>query len=1518
MKPAFSSSPFGVNAAGLFLLLVLAGLPGWVAASETMGQGSWLELWAEEKWVPPGGTYHVRIRVTSLGGPGGGTLHYRTDGALLAAIGTVTPPPDGGSGASLFWVIPILNTGQTWEAEVEVMVRADVLAGQKYEDHMFSLYEYLGVDGLFYWQPLRWADANPTTAANPWALTTDDPVNAASGEYVLDPPPDLDLGGPLPLIFQRRYASGPHTAGPFSDALGPNWLHDLDIEMDSPNDETVIIGFKGYKQIEFVKPLGIPYWCLNFHQEPVRYQLCRRGWKAATDFWLMDPAQERVYRFDKDTLTLSEIRDRNGNSLFFTRNDFGRITHIADGLGRTLTFTYAGGLLTRVFDGTRNVDFAYSAEADPKLTGVTDPLGRTTTYGYQALEDSLLPWLTRLTRPAGNTPLVQQWNMAGQVEVQMDAFGQTTLIDYDTPAVHQTRVTHPDGAATLFTHSGGRLVSTVQDGLGHSYSYQYNEHEQADALLNRSGGTLQLTYDDLSGKVASFTDAEGHSTTFTYATQNQTFVHPTNPSDTATFTFYNLIRTDFPDGSFRTFTHDGRGNILTTADSAGRTSRFSYDARGLLLTATNPAGGTATFTYGPDGTLASRTDSDPGIGTTTYAYDASRRLSTVTAPGGRQTSLTYDAGDRLLVYVMAPDQRADMTYDGNGNPDTWESSSFGVCRAYFDAMDRLTSTNGPLDDVRSCTYDAMGRLKTITDANGSTIEYLYDANGRCVGVVNAAGHTTDITYDGEGVPVSVTSPLGHRTEFQTDAQGGLTGITDPNGFQARFTLDPLGRLSQTTDRLDRPTLYTYDAAGDLASVTDPLGHTTAFAYNDSQRLVEITDPRGFSWTFGYSGMGRQTEEADPLGNLWTREYDSQGRLGQLHRPGGGALTYTYDDDGRLARMSGPGGTDLTFAYDSGGHLFQTNNLQLEYDGRGDITHSIQGGASFTTAYDAGGRLRQVTYDGLATVQYDYNALNRLVHLQDNLTGTYLVIDYDTDGRRTKIARSNGVETIYSYDAAGRVTRIQDGTFGDQQITYDAEGNPTRVEQVLPLNDGPSGTIPELTQATFDGAMRLSGPGYLYSPRGERLLAFDQGYSYDGFSRLTQFTDSAGGTSFAYDGLNGLWECTRDGQSTTYFHNYALGGGPIVAEKQGETYRQLYVHTPQGEPLYRIAPGTLAVEFYHYDHLGNTRFLTDGAGNVTRAYAYDPYGNITDQLGEGTQPFTFRGRNGLFWEPELDLYHSRGRFYDPRTASWLTRDPAWPLILALVHQSPYRFAGQNPVRPPDASLAPAVQWFADWYRTQPGPESHLKFLGGLTKLGGGPLATAGPGRNRRSLPTSAAGVVDPPRALSGGTSPGWLDLPTTYSGTAPASGNYYINSHGLVIAIGPEGLEGARMGTIVGKVDAATGNITWGAMLRENFFSSNNTMQPGAYRLSQEGWQGLHLPQNISAYEEARQGQDPAAPEYLAGEPPWLEQMPFLLESWNQSQGIREPADFSFLETHLAWGETVDSFFSGRKIYIPLD
>jgi RHS repeat-associated protein len=1142
-------------------------------------------------------------------------------------------------------------------------------------------------------------------------LNTGDPVNAATGEFYFHKKL-FDLGGPLPLDFRLYYGSQ------YSQQTTANGLplrfdgnhKPLLYVMDDFQDPTIrraaISLGRGEEILASLASTDTEWQVSTVKADPYMLK------ETADYFYLLDPSGNVVYTFKKETPAGSfqnayavRIEDRNGNALTYENPENISATgpvRVYDGLGRELDFTYTAYQYTnsgnptvyqryyldriedqagRVWTLTYEVDEGernYASDPPYVIKSITDPMGNVAEFTYGGLKR-----ITDVTNPGGNIPIVNAYNTSytsGVVQTQTDAYGNImtltpNLFNLSTNTETQFAVSYPDGSAGVYDHThAGRVMKGLTDAAGKSAAFQADpEKDQVTGVTNRRGETTSFSYHPETGKLSSITNAKGDVLSYTYTPQEQTLTNSAN-SEQVTFTFYNLTRTDYPDGTNAQFTHDARGNMLTRKDRAGMIWTYTYNSMGQVLTITNPTGGVVTNTYNADATIATSTDTDTG--TTAYTYDTYKRLQRITHPDTTYIELTYNLNDQITSIRDENNHTYTYTYDANGNLTTITDPKANQTQYAYDLMDRVAQITDRLNKNADITYDTMGRTESITDPNNIAATYEYDPRG-WTNSTTIGGQTWQSGYDDEGVVSSSTTPLNNTTTYQTDKLGYITGITNPLNQTTTFTRDTMSRITDITDPLNRTSTYSHDNRGLLTGVTTPEIGTATYQRDDLGQLSQITDLNGNNWTFGYTDMGRPSSITDPLSDVTGYSYDTRGRLSQIIYADTTTMDRTYDDAGNITRRLYSDSTDLQYTYDELNRLIAANGLTLTRDAEGRVTDTINPGTSFGATYDDGGRLKTATYDNsLFTVTYTYDVTTGLLSsVTDNLTNAQIDFTYDNDRRMTWIDRSNGVNTTYTYDNAGRLTRIQDGSITDLQYTLDAAGQITSVNMTVPFD--PAALLSDSTDTfTYDNASQISTSGYGYDPRGRLTASPGQNYTWDGASRL-RGTDSVG---LSYNGINDLVYRTEGVDVIHYYYNHAIGLKPIVGEKNDTTgqFLRYYVWTPGGQLLYMIDTSDNKAYYYHFDRTGSTLALTDASGTVTDKYAYTPYGEMIGRNGPHAQSFTFVGKWGVRQEGISSLYHMRARYYDAVTARFMSREPLWPDIAESRAINPYQYAVNDPI------------------------------------------------------------------------------------------------------------------------------------------------------------------------------------------------------------------------------------------------
>jgi RHS repeat-associated protein len=538
---------------------------------------------------------------------------------------------------------------------------------------------------------------------------------------------------------------------------------------------------------------------------------------------------------------------------------------------------------------------------------VNEPLGKRTTYGYDAVGNRVVVTDTR----GGVTTFT--YDEKDLLVSTNDPLGHTVAYGYDV-VDNQTMITDALGHATTYGYDALNRRTVITDPLGHATTYAYDANGNRTSITDANGNVTTYTYDALN-QLATVTDAEGGTVTYSY---------------------------------------DANGNRTTMTDANGHVTAYAYDAMDRLLSVTDPLTHTIVYAYDavgnriveqqPDGTFIQQqydaldrliAVDAPGLDIA-YAYDALDNRTAITDTTG-VTTYAYDDLYRLT-QVTAPTGTLQYAYDLNGNRTHLTYPDGSVVTYTHDLADRLTHVIDWAGRTITYTYDVANRQTGIAYPNGTQATYVYDDADRLLDLQHTStvsGTIAVFSYalDAVGNRLAMTDTFG-VTSYAYDNLYRLTYVAYPDGEQVAYAYDPMGNRTALTSTVSGVLTYTYDAADRL--------------------LAAGSD------TFGWDANGRMITRTYGASTA-TYDYDSLNRMTQVVS-GTTNVAFTYNGDGvRMAKSVN--GTATEYVQDIAADL---PVVLQEMTGVNSDTYIY--GNDLTTRFDASGDPAYYHLDGLGSVR----------------------------------------------------------------------------------------------------------------------------------------------------------------------------------------------------------------------------------------------------------------------------------------------------------------------------------------------------------------------------------------------------------------------------------------------------------------------------------------------------------------------------------------------------------------------
>jgi len=639
----------------------------------------------------------------------------------------------------------------------------------------------------------------------------------------------------------------------------------------------------------------------------------------------------------------------DGRELFFQYNDRARKTSITDSLGRTTCYEYDARrdiVATTRPDGER---METPFDTNGNLRGAKDPLGRKSHYRF---------------------------DRRGNLLELVDAAGERTSFEYndlDLP------VKETDALKSVWQFAydvNGNLVKIV-DPLEQITRNVYDQRGLPIEIIDARGGVKHLQWDDY-GNLASYTDCSNRTTRFTY---NAIGLLQSRSDALGQTTQYrwdaagNLVQVLEVTGAVHQYKWSKQGRLLAYIDPIGAITHYRYNSHGQPIERTDANGNKLQYTYDVVGRLVHLTNENGDV--THFMYDLADRLTDEIGFDGRHQRYCYNAVGELTHTVEAggsdfgPGKVTRFERDMMGRLTVKHAEDDPQCHAEYqlDPLGRLIKAINPVCEV-AFAYDQLGQLlsekQTFTGKQSSVLTHSYDVLGNRSQSVLPDGRTLNWLFYGSGHlhQINIEENGEHRVIADIERDGLHREIARSQGkLQSQYEYDPMGRLSrhkasianagQRGGRVMQQAIerdYQYDLAGNLTSKLDTLRGSHIYRYDPIGRILSAT--------------GRQEElfAFDPAGNLQAVEH---GRTPGMV-PGNRIETYQ----------------DLRYTYDAHGNI---------------LTRDKGAHEKATLQWNADHQLREatVTRHGVTqSTQYEYDALGRRISKIDGFGRTTYLWDGD--------------------------------------------------------------------------------------------------------------------------------------------------------------------------------------------------------------------------------------------------------------------------------------------------------------------------------------------------------------------------------------------------------------------------------------------------------------------------------------------------------------------------------------------
>jgi RHS repeat-associated protein len=475
----------------------------------------------------------------------------------------------------------------------------------------------------------------------------------------------------------------------------------------------------------------------------------------------------------------------------------------------------------------------------------------------------------------------------------------------------------------------------------------------------------------------------------------------------------------------------------------------------------------------------------------------------------------------------------------------------------------------------------------------------------------------------------------------------LSGINYPDGAAEDYFYDNYGRLRQVTNARQSTSQYSFDDVGRVSNISFNTALDTDLSYE--YRLDNL--PNKVS-----DGTGTVTYEyyANKLVKAMNYDYTVKG-LTNIQR-----IEYQYYPDDSIHEISWKSGANLVATW------------TYNYDKAGRVTTVASFGDSTTYRYDGQDQILSQTNSNGTETTYTYNNARRwpvsIAHKHNETIISQYALTYDaganTVGNLTRVDESPGNFVLYSYNNLDRLhTESRNGQNAYSHIfEYDRAGN------LINLNGTQFGAYDSANKITSHATAEITNDldGNVTSYAGINFV-------WDTRNKLVSLTANNTTTSFGYDVFGNRTFSQVENNPPRF---YIYSGHQLIGEIEGNAQLPSVAYTwgPDGLVAKRSIQEAQTY-WYHFGPQGETRQITDNAGNIIARYLFDAYGKTLKSTGNIVNPYAYAGKFGYYSSDLANIMLIGSRWYSPNLKRWISRDP----IKYKGGYNLYGYVEENPIK-----------------------------------------------------------------------------------------------------------------------------------------------------------------------------------------------------------------------------------------------